>query len=90
MVAFSAIAVPGLGRHPFSPLVASRMGVVIIVDSVQSRLETGDVTVPMKRLDNVTILGSVSLELDNSTNAPTRAESADLWHRRLGHINSRS
>ena len=33
-VAFSAIAVPRLGRHLFSPLVASRMGVVTIFDSV--------------------------------------------------------
>ena len=45
-VAFSAIAVPGLERHLFSPLVASRMGVVTIFDSVQLRLEMGDVTIP--------------------------------------------
>ena len=89
-VAFSAITVPGLGRHLFSPLVVSRMGVVTIFDSVQPRLEMGDVTVPMKRLDSDTILCSVSLELDNSTNTAMRAESADLWHRQLGHINSRS
>ena len=89
-VAFSTIAVPGLGRHLFSAFVASRMGVVTIFDSVQPRLEMGDVTVPMKRLDNDTILCSVSLESDNSTNTVMRAESADLWHRRLGHINSRS
>ena len=51
-VAFSAIAVPGSGRHLFSPLVASRMGVVTIFDSVQPRFEMDDVTIPMKRLDN--------------------------------------
>ena len=89
-VAFSAIAVPGLGRHLFSPLVASRMGVVTIFDSAQPRLEMGDVTVPMKRLDHDTTFCSVSLELDNSTNTAIRAESADLWHRRLRYINSRS
>ena len=89
-MAFSAIAVPGLGRHLFSPLVASRMEVVTIFDSVQPRLEMGDVTVPMKRLDNDTILCSVPLELDKSTNTTMLTESADLWHRRLGHINSRS
>ena len=89
-MAFSAIAVPGLGRHLFSPFVASRMGVVTIFDSVQLRLEMGDVTVPMKRLDNNTILCSISLELDNPTTTAMRAESADLWHRRSGHINSRS
>ena len=90
-VAFSAIiAVPGLARHFFSPLVASRMGVVTIFDSVQPRLEMGDVTVPMNRLDNDVILCSISLELDNSTNTAMRTESADLWHRRLGPINSRS
>ena len=61
-----------------------------IFDSVQPRFEMGDVTVPMKRLDNDTILCSVSLELDNSTNTAMWAESADLWRRRLGHINSRS
>ena len=89
-LAFSAIAVPGLGRHLFSPLVLSRMGVVTIFDSLQPRLEMGDVTVPMKRLDNDTVLYSVSLEFDNLTNTAMRAESADLWHRRLDHINSRS
>ena len=77
-VAFSAIAVPGLGRHLFFPLVASKMGFVTIFDSVQPLLEMDDVTIPMKRLDNYTILCSVSLELDNSTNTAMRAESADL------------
>ena len=85
-VAFSAIAVPCLGKHLFSPLVVSRMGVATIFDSVQPRLEMDDVTVPMKRLDNDTIICSVSLELDSSTNMAMRAESAHLWHRRLGHI----
>ena len=66
------------------------MGVVTIFVSVQPRLEMGDVTIPMKCLGNDTILCSVPLELDNSTNAAMRAETADLWHRRLGHINSRS
>ena len=88
-MAFSAIDVPGLGRHLFSPLVASRMRVMTISDSVQPRLGMGDVTVLMKRLDNDTFLCSVSLELDNSTNTAMRSESAGLWHRRLEHINSR-
>ena len=66
------------------------MGVVTIFDSVQPRLEMDDVTVPMKLLDNDTIICCVSLKLNNSTNTAMRAESADLWHRRLGHINSRS
>ena len=89
-VAFSAITVPGLRSHLFSPLVASRMGVVAIFDSVQPRIEMGDVTVPMKRLDHGTILCSVCLKLENSTNTAMRAVSADLWHRRLGNISSRS
>ena len=79
-MAFSAIDVPGLGRRLFSPLVASRMGVVTIFGSVQPRLEMGDVTVPIKRLHNDTTLCSVFLELENSTNTAMRAESADLWH----------
>lgn len=33
-VVFAAIAVPGLGKHLFSPLLASRMGVGTIFDSV--------------------------------------------------------
>ena len=77
-VVFSAIVVPGLGRHLFSPLIASRMGVVNIFDSVRPLLEMCDVTVPMKRLDNDTIICSFSLELDDSTNTAMRAESADL------------
>ena len=89
-VSFSAIAVPGLGRHLFSPVVALEMGVATIFDSTQPRLEMGDVIVPLKRLGNDTTLCSVSLELDSPPNTAMRAESADLWHRRLGHINSRS
>ncbi|CAB1108749.1 unnamed protein product [Ectocarpus sp. CCAP 1310/34] len=50
----------------------------------------GIVIVPLRRLGNDTVLCSVSRELDNSPNMAMRAESADLWHRRLGHIDSRS
>ena len=75
-MAFSVIAVPSLGRHLFSSLAASRMGVVTIFNSVQSRLKMDDVTIPMKRLDNYTVLCFVSLELDNSANTAMRAESA--------------
>ena len=64
-VAFSAIAVPGLGRYLFIPPVASRIGVVTVFDLVQPRLEMIDVTVTIKRLYYDTILCSISLELDN-------------------------
>ncbi|CAN0576528.1 unnamed protein product, partial [Ectocarpus sp. 12 AP-2014] len=89
-VSFSAIEVPGLGRHLFSPVVALQKGVATIFDPTQPRLEMGDAIIPMKQLGNDTMLCSVSLKLDNPPNTAMRAESADLWHRRLGHINSRN
>ena len=68
-VVFSTIVVPGLRRHLFSPLVTSRMGVVTMFDSVQPRLEMGDVIVPIKSLDNGTIICSF---LSNWTTQRTR------------------
>eukprot|EP00752_Nemacystus_decipiens_P015693 g14006.t1 len=62
------------------------MGVATIFDA-QPRLEMGDVIVPLRRLGNDTTLCSVYLELDGPPNTVMRAESVDLWHRRLGHIN---
>lgn len=47
-MSFSTIAVSGLGRHLFSPHIASETGIVTIFDSAQPRLVMGDVIVPMK------------------------------------------
>lgn len=63
---FSAIAVPGLGRHIFSPLVGAKTGIVTIFDPTHPRLAMGNAVEPMESLDHDTILCSVSLELDKS------------------------
>ena len=91
LVAFSAIVVPGLGKKLFSVAMSLATGVVTVFDSVRSRLERGNVVLPMDRLGDDRTLYSFSIDLvHDSAGAAMRAESADLWHRRMGHINSKS
>lgn len=91
LFAFPAIVVPGLGRNLFSVAMSSTAGVVAVFDSVQPRLEIADVVLPMARLGDDHTLYSFSMDLvRDSAGAAMRAESADLWHRRMGHINSKS
>ena len=83
--------VPGLGKKLFSVAMSLATGVVTVFDSVRSRLERGNVVLPMDRLGDDRTLYSFSIDLvHDSAGAAMRAESADLWHRRMGHINSKS
>lgn len=83
------VSVSAVPVHFFSPTAASRTGVVTIFDTDQPRLGMGNVIV-QKRLGADTVLCSVSLQLANPPNVVISAQSADLSHRRLGHINNNS
>lgn len=88
---FSAIVALGLGRNLFPPATASSKEMVTAFKSTPPQLEFGSATLPTKRLGTDSVFYSFSLELDCAhTNAAMRAESAALWHRRLGHINRKS
>ena len=91
LVAFSAIVVPGLGKNLFSVAMSSATSVVSVFDCVRPRLEMRSVVLPMDRLGDDRTLYSFSMDLvRDSAGAAMRAESTDLWHRRMGHINSKS
>ena len=53
------------------------------------RLETDGITLPL-RLDDYQVLHSFTLDLSNATTGTTLLAKADLWHRRLAHVNARS
>lgn len=104
-VSFRAILVPGLGTNLFSVSEAMLKGVATVFHPEKPRLESEDVTVPMQNLGEAAATGklmyTIRLKLGGGTGgqqvpgcAPAglalRSESADLWHRRMGHLNRKS
>ena len=83
---------PGLGRTLFSVKQDARNGVVSIFDMDNPRPETHSPTIPLQELGRASY--SFSLDLVGSGNGPERAmqaaANANLWHRRLGHLNHKS
>ena len=79
---------PGLGRHLFSVTAAADTSAVTNFDD-KPRLETDGITLPL-RLDDYQVLHSFTLDLSNATTGTTLLAKADLWHRRLAHVNARS
>ena len=70
-------------------------GVSTIFDPHKPRMEFDDIVLPMNPLgtDEKTgkLLCSIKVELGGGPGGPAmRAESADRWHRRKGHINRKS
>ncbi|CAM9708118.1 unnamed protein product [Ascophyllum nodosum] len=86
---FSAFVVPGLGRNLFSVHTTVTKGVVTVFDSVNPRFETGNTIIPLKPPSSPNDLYSFFATVD-AAGVALRAESAALWHRRIGHINTRS
>ena len=87
------LVVPGIKRNLFSGKSATKKGVVSIFDFDNPRLELSGITVPLRAED--VDLYSLGIDLsagshggkDKVTNAMTNAQ---LWYRRLGHLNKRS
>ena len=83
---------PGLGRYLLSVKQAARNGVVSIFDTTKPRLDTHNHTFPLQELGHY--LYYFSLDLAGGGNEPElamqAAENANLWHRRLGHLNRKS
>ena len=87
LVAFSAVVVPGYGRNQLSVAMSSATGVGTVFASVRPQLEMGGVVLPMAPLRGDRALYSFSMDLvSNSDGAAMRVESANMWHRRMGHI----
>eukprot|EP00903_Cladosiphon_okamuranus_P015234 g14080.t1 len=104
-VSFNVVLVPGLGTNLFSVTAAMMKGVATLFHPDNPRLESGDIVIPMQThgVNDVTgkLMCSIKVRLRVNAggqvvhgNAPDglalKAESADLWHRRMGHINRTS
>lgn len=104
--AFHLILVPGLGlgSHLLSVCSAMRKGVAALFYPENPRLETmdGTCTVPMTphgvdKTDKLLCCVQIKLQggaggvIENGSDGlALKVESADLWHRRMGDINSKS
>eukprot|EP00903_Cladosiphon_okamuranus_P019283 g17724.t1 len=103
-VSFRVVLVPGLGTNLFSVTAALSNGVASLFYPDKPRLVSGDTVIPMtirgvddagKITCSITIkLGAGNGGRQHSGGAPDglalRVETADLWHRRMGHINGKS
>ena len=89
LIKLSCLIVPGLGRNLFSVKQVARNGVESIFDITNPSLETHNHVFPLQELGHD--LCSFSLDLAGGGNgqelAMRTAENANLWHRRLGHLN---
>ena len=87
------LVVPTIGRHLFSVKTATRNGIVSIFDRENLRLEAFGVTLPLRGEQDDLYLFVLDLSADayGATELAMNAVSnAQLWHRRLGHLNRRS
>lgn len=100
---FRAIVVPGLGTNLFSVSQAMLGGMASLFYPDNPRLEKDDLVLPMKNLgvDEATrkTMCSIEVELEgrekgasvqSNGGAALTVVSADLWHRRMGHVNRNS
>ena len=82
-----------MGHHFFSKFQAAKTGITAIIDS-RPRLEQDQHVLPLQQLNMNQDLLSFDLEITEVAE-PEMALSvlrvpADIWHRRMGHINSQS
>ena len=88
---FPVVVVPGLGRNMFSVAMSPAAGIVFVFDPVRPWLEMGGVVLSMAWLGDDQTLYSFSMDLvRDSDGAAVRVEYVDLWHRRMGHVDSKS
>ena len=104
-VSFRVASVPDLGSIPFSVTAAMQKGVATLFHPANPGLESGNVVIPMQAcgVDDATgkLMCSIEVNLEGGAGgqmvlgqAPdglvSKSESAELWHRRMGHINHKS
>ena len=95
-VKLPCVLVPGLGRHIFSTMDASRRGVVTTIEAGRHRLIKGNTTLPLQQLSGDLGLCSIVVNVQQHTATQPQGivmaalPTADIWHRRLGHMNPRS
>ena len=104
-VSFRVVLVPDLGTNLFSMTAAMQKGVATFCHTVNPKLESGDVVIPMQTcgVDDETGKRTCFMEVKQGGGAGGQmvlgrasdglvltSESAALWHRRMGHINHKS
>lgn len=83
--------VPGLGANLLSVAACANKGDVTIFDPTKPRSNLGQLALQSQRLRNVELLYSFAMHLvGDSGDVALRVESADLWRRRMEHINRNS
>ena len=93
LVRIQVLVVPTIERNLFSVKTATRNGIVSIFDRENPRLEAFGVTFPLcgEQDDLYSFVLDLSAEAYSATELASNAVSnAQLWHRRLGHLNKRS
>ena len=90
VASFHAVVVPGMGANLFPVTEAMQNGVASIFHQGKPRFDVDDIVLPMNRsgADEATgnLLCSIKVELGGVTGGfALRAESVDMWHRRMGH-----
>ena len=93
LVQTQILVVPTIGHNLFSVKRATRNGIVFICDPENPRLEAFDITLPPREEQNDSYFFVLHLSADvyGATElAMYVASNAQLWHRRLGHLNRRT
>ena len=104
-MSFRVIVVPGRGTKLFSVTAAMLKGLATLFHPTNPRVDKDGVVVPMQQLgvDDTAgkVMYSIKVKLgdgaggqmvlgDNPDGLALKAESANLWHRRMGDINGKS
>ena len=87
------LIVPGIGRDLFSVKTAARKGIVLIFDVIKPRLEAGGITVSLRGENDDLYSFKLDLSADGYAGkelAMNAVTTAQVWHRRLGHLNKRN
>ena len=104
-VSFRVVLVPDLGTNLFSVTAAMQQRVATLIYPASPKFESGDVVIPMQScgVDDATgkLMCSIEVKLGGGAGdqmvlgrtpdgLTLKSESAELWHRRIGHINHKS
>ena len=90
LIRIQILVVPTIGHNLFSVKAATRNGIVSIFDGENPRLEAFGFTLPLrgKQDDLYSFVLDLSADAYGATELAMNAVSnAQLWHRRLGHLN---
>ena len=93
LVRIQVLVVPTIGRNLLSAKSATRNGIISIFDRENPRLEAFGVTLPLrgKQDDLYSFVLDLSADAYGATELAMNVVSkAQVWHRRLGHLNRRS